>query len=282
MPDGEFIESLYQHMSGVEVLQDIPSAEHVAAFSLPENTKVQIEDFERFQPRPRRKRGKAVLKDLASFISYVCRYAEPGTIVYADPDNKRFTAILNGHEPYLLGTDDELATGKPGWGDHIASFEPRWTPGWTAWTSHAGSYLDQQSFADHLVDRLAEIVEPDGAEILEMVRSFHVHSEARYERVLDAGSDRIQFSYVENDVAGSVTVPTKLRLHLAPFDGAEPVDVMARLRWSRPTHQKPTVTFKWDLGEEPRRIIDAAITAMSAQIAEQLPGVPVLGGSFAG
>lgn len=108
-------------------------------WAIPDGYKLEMKDFAADAPEPARKRGIASMRDVDSFIAYAKRHAGVGTVVWVD--DLRLTGILNGHAG---------GNGLPGWGDHLVTFEPKYTPAWTAWIAFNGHWQSQGEFAQFL------------------------------------------------------------------------------------------------------------------------------------
>lgn len=231
----------------------------------PEGYKSELVNLEQYEAHPRMKRGLATLRDLDSFISYLVIHGDSGTAVYRD--GKAFRAIIDGHSAETAG-----------WGHHVAEFQPKWTPGWTAWTGFNSHWLSQDDFANFLSDRIPEIAEPAGAVVHEAVMNLRLHWEATYERAIQPSNDFVQLRYTEEAKGGEFKVPAQFTLCVTPFDGAEPVTVGARLRFAKPD-EKGRVRFQYILGEEAQQALDAEFARMEERIAGEA-SVPVFRGSF--
>lgn len=235
---------------------------------LPPGYSSEILDLEKYAAHPRRKNGKVILRGIGSFMEYVGRHKGPGTAVYRD--GRRFTAILDGHEPGL---------GLAGWGGHTAMFEPLWTPGWTAWSGFANKAIPQEDFARFLEDRIPEIARPDGAVVFEAVANLRLHWEARYERVINPSVDYANITFVEEEKAGQFRVPTTFDLVVVPFEGADALAIEGvRLSVSRP-NQNQKLTFTYRLPESADRAVDRLFTERLADVRESV-GVDTYWGTF--
>lgn len=177
---------------------------------------------------PVRKTGQVTLTEAVSFAAYVNDHkVEAHTEVWADRDHGRLVAVLNGH-----ARRDPAA----GWGDHRATLELRFTPAWKAWTAINGRQLPQAEFADFLEDNLPDVVEPDGAALLEVATSIQATVGAVVKSAIRTDNGEVQVRYEEQvegkaGRAGDLTIPTRIALRLTPFEGGEPYRVEARLRW---------------------------------------------------
>lgn len=177
---------------------------------------------------PPRKTGAVAFTEHASLSRYVNHHGEPeATELWADRDAGRIIAVLNGH----LAEDDTA-----GWGDHRATLTLRQTPPWREWTASSGHLVDQERFANFLEDHLGDIVDPDGAHLLEVATSIQANTGAAFKSAVRLDSGEVQFRYEETvdaraGRAGELTIPARITLALAPFEGVDPYKVEARVRY---------------------------------------------------
>lgn len=191
---------------------------------------VDLEDhLESRRETPRRKTGTFHAHTGDAFISYLEKHCLAQTEVWADLTSRSVTAVINAH--------DDVTSGDAGWGDHRLELKLQHTPAWQAWTKLDGAWLAQVQFAELLEERLQDVVEPDGATLTEVARTFRATKSVAFEsdRVLSSG--QVQLGYREEidakaGRAGNLDVPEKFTLGLAPFEGGKPYAVLARLRFS--------------------------------------------------
>lgn len=190
-----------------------------------EHVVVDIEaELAPYKAGPRRKQGKVELTTPASLGQYVNAHKVDGTEVFVDWRRRRAEAVLNDH-----GTD-------PGWGDHRAVLTLQATPEWARWTAKDSQWMSQGDFAEHILDTTADVVDPPAADLLEMAETFTATRSLQFSSGNRLKDGQRQLRYVETieaqaGVAGNVTIPDSILLLLAPFDGAEPVEMSARVRY---------------------------------------------------
>ena len=242
----------------------------VSYIVLPEGCKLQPIPESKDADGPRRKRGEFTFRDVASLVVYVQRQRNVSSLVYAD--GRRLIAVLNGHFPE---SEDVLGTG---WGDHRAVFEPKWTTAWTAWTGFDDQWQTQEAFAEFLEERIPDIAEPDGALLMETATNLRLRMDVVYEKAVSLANDTVQLTYREDmQAAGTIKIPERFSLFLRPFEGADLVEIHARLRIAKPdAHGK--VRFMFRLGERVQRVVDEAFDAMAEEVQRETD-VPVLKGT---
>lgn len=204
--------------------------------------RVEILDLEEKLPSPWRKRGSVTVFTAESLAHYVNDHRVPGTALYADVEQTRVVAIINGHEPNVGRLDDPdepaiaVEKGSAGWGDHHAALEVRHTPEWKHWASRDGQIGAQDEFALHVEHGLDEIREPAAATLLEMAQHFEASTSVNFRSVavLDNGQRGLLFDESIDAKAGrsgQIVIPKEFVLGLAPFEGSPEYKVVAHLRY---------------------------------------------------
>lgn len=197
------------------------------AFVLPDNSRVHLVDTEEFEGAPRRPAGRTLtVRDEASLIA-LC--AELGTRVrvYADPVARVLTAVLN----------DDVDGSTPGWRDLRVTLGLVHTVEWKRWTDHDGKLLPQREFAEHIEECLSDIVEPVGADMLEIAQTLEATTRANFRSSVRLTDGQRQFLYNEDTSAsagqsGELVIPETFVLALRPWKGrGGRFRVEARLRY---------------------------------------------------
>lgn len=234
--------------------------EEVYSRILPAGATGQILDLEKYLPAPRRTHGMVALQAVDDLVRYVMRHDDPAsTTLWVDETAHVVCAVLNDHT-------QERAQ----WGDHRARLALRLTPEWKHWTSKDGELLNQIAFAEHIEDGLMEIVDPPGAEMLEVAQSIQGSRNADFSQAHRLSDGNIGATYMETTSAkagqrGEIEIPERFTLAIAPFLGEEPVELRARLRWRlRDAHLE--LGYKL---ERPDRVIRDVIDAIADRLSKQ-------------
>lgn len=237
--------------------------------------KHELIDVERFAPSPRRKQGHVTLRDGMSFVQYVLAQKTPSTVIFADAN--KLTAIFNHHEPNRQTPDETIMPDlTAGWNDQRADFEMKFTPSWTAWTGFDDTWLGQKDFAEFLEERIPDIAEPAGADLLEIVRTLQIKVETNWQNVITLQHDGVRMTFTDDVSTGDLIVPDQIKLVLTPFDGSQPVGITARIRFSKPDGNG-RVKFMFRLGEIVQQTLDDALEQIAKTVTEST-GVQVLMG----
>lgn len=189
---------------------------------VPPGYRHDIVDTERFNERPSRRKRSVIVTRTSALVDYLRRFVVPTDC----------TLYVNPQTPGVVGVLDDTE----GWRDDRVCLQWRQTTGWVRWSNASGKMLDQETFADLIEEGLTEIAKPSGADLLELAQSIHATTDARFSSDRRIVSGQVQLSYVEtiNATAGSdgkMTIPAEITLVLAPFEGAAPRTITARLRY---------------------------------------------------
>ena len=187
----------------------------------------RVIDTDAYGWTPRRTVRDAVVGDVASLLSYLTAHGdrECGPEVWADRVRGEVLAILDPPG------DDGSA-----WCGHTITLRLRPSPEWTDWTASSGKLTSQEEFAELIEDRVADIVNPPGAEMLELAQSFHATNKVAFESssFLADGQRGLEFRETVDAKAGrggQLTVPAVFHLALRPWEGTVAFKVTARLRY---------------------------------------------------
>lgn len=201
--------------------------------SIPQGRELRELEIEKYLPQPRRKTGGVAFARADSFCPYVTRHSAPATdgraTLWADIDRLTVIAILNDH-----GDD-----GSRGWRDHRATLQLKATPAWKAWTALDREQLPQVAFAEFIEERITEIAEPSGADLLTIARSFQATKSADFRSDVRLDTGQVQLVWAETiegkaggaGAKGNIEIPSTFTLVMSPFEGYEPVTITARLRY---------------------------------------------------
>ncbi|MBB1512006.1 DUF2303 family protein [Tessaracoccus sp. MC1627] len=141
--------------------------------------------------------------------------------LWADIDRRTIKAVLDGNDGHRV---------------HTATLELRHSIEWTEWTSIDGKLVDQLAFAQFIEDHLSSIGAPDGAKLLEICQTLEARTKVDFKSSELLANGQRKFKYDETTEAkagqkGDLTIPAELTLVLRPFQGSEPVAILARFRY---------------------------------------------------
>lgn len=227
-------------------------------------------------PAPTAIRGRVEFHDGASFSEYVNRFKDAGTTVFADRTKLAFAAVLDYHVAHPTDSDPT----EPRWGRHRAGYAIQLTDEWKEWAGANGKEMNQLAFSSWFEDRIPDILEPAGAVIVELSRSFEAKKDVQFSGRINPDVGSVSLLYTE-DVSGvpregSIMLPRTFKLSIEPFQGAEKVTIDARIRF-RVTDGK--VMLRYELVRY-KHVLEDAFNEELADITAQLgEGTVILAGT---
>lgn len=236
---------------------------------IPSDAQLVQPDLHAWRSQPTRTRGTYCFSTAESLIDYVSRHANGDTTVWVDPGGK-VTALID---------DSGVGMEAAAWREHRALLTLEETPEWTHWLGGDGEMMSQEKFAEHIETGLDEIIEPDGATMLELAQNFHATTGATFRSStrLASGEQRLQYDEevkATAGAAGDLTVPTRFLLGISPYTGEDPYKLAARLRF-RVTSGRLTLGYLLDKPEAVRRdAIETIAQRLREHFAHTYVGTP--------
>lgn len=228
---------------------------------------------------PVRPRTTAKLRDAASFVAYWKQHVTPQANVYATTTNSTFTAIFDDH--LRTGQAEDLVTANTASRGNHREFRATLTlnhsPEWTTWKGNDRKKFNQLQLAEFLQDNLPDVINPSGAELLEIALNFEASQTSKFVSAhrLENGNGALQF-VTENDAKGEVKLPAEILLNIPVYERGEPVAVSARLRYR--IDKNAGALAIWYEMVRPHKIVDAAFGKTWDAITEGC-GVTILHGT---
>lgn len=212
-----------------------------------------VQDLEAYYERPRAKRGVVKMAEPKSFVAYFNRHKDDASTIFCQRAGAKFVGVLDDH-----GEDPKQAA----WGKHRVELSLEYTPAWRRWKQFNKHALAQLEFAEFLESNAVDVVEPAGADLLEMALHLEQHRTVEFKSVERLQDGQRNFLYDETlkgtTRSGQVTIPERFKLVLAVFEGGDPNDFYARLRYRV---KEGVVSFWYEIErieEMEREAIDAA------------------------
>ena len=227
----EKIKSMAVIALGPDRLGDVEIGQ-IREYVIPEGYRLERSDLTTLAPQPRRTKGVATLHDERSFVEYMQRHMTPATVIFAELDENRVTAILNYHE-----AADGLQQGSPGWGDFRAVLKIEYSDPFREWFAFAKHPVSQIDFAYWLETHIPDVREPDGAELLQIVRHLRITRNVSFERVehLATGQvTKLELSVKDRAAGGGVgdiELPDMITIEMPIFQSGEPEMIPVYLRY---------------------------------------------------
>lgn len=182
---------------------------------------------ERFATPPR-KTGIVKLHDEASFQDYWARQHTEESAIYGSTSPGQFVAIMDDHGA------------KPGFREHRAVYALKHSKEWLEWTGRHNQKFDGTvAFAEWLENHIPDIINPEGARMLEIALNLRITQNAAYSKAVRLADGNTEFAYtnaVEGATSiqgGQVRIPDQFVIAIPVFEGigAERYQVEARFRY---------------------------------------------------
>lgn len=190
----------------------------------PDNFKVH--EFPHLRDNPIRIEETTVHTTAQSFIDYYNQYANDASAIFIDEINSKFLAILDYHDKPVMA----------GWKKHKSFFYLSETPEWKTWNDNNKKAMSQEEFGRFIENALPEILDPTGADMLEIALSIQAKTEVKFSKAtrLDNGQTQLAYNEVIDGKAGingQLKIPEKFTIGLKLFRGGQPYKLDARLRY---------------------------------------------------
>lgn len=187
-------------------------------------TGFEVRSLEHLLASPARKRAVVTVRDVASLLGYLKAHDEGRTAIFADDTALHVFAVIDYHRP-----------AGPGFGEHVVSLQLERRPEWKTWLDANKRAMNQAAFAQFVEDNLPDIAAPEGAVVLEVVRTLEARKKVNFlssVRLQDGNRELIFEEQTDASAAkGTLKVPEVFTLGLQPFRGAGKYRIDARLRF---------------------------------------------------
>lgn len=196
-------DSLAEHLPkpqviGATSISVVDTVQHVA---IPKGFTLADIDVEKYLQNPRRAKGTAILNTAESFIDYVKRYQDSGTVVWCNFDPQTFTlafqAVFDDHQKSLAG-----------WRGHRAKFTPATSAEWRAWKAMDLKPMKQLEFAEFIERNSKDIAPADGfptdLAMLKMATELEINGEKRIKSIVRIQGGGTRLDYVNDDDANTI------------------------------------------------------------------------------
>lgn len=206
-----------------------------------------------------------------SFVAYWRRYADNDSVIFVDDKAHTVNAVFDYHGD----------GGEPEWCRHKMTMSLLATPEWAKWRQNSGKRLGQVEFAEFIQDNMTDVVNPDGATLLEIVTNLSNHRTAKFASNIRLDNGQVQFTYEEElkgaATAGQVSIPQEFELGIRPFARCASYSVGARLRY-RVTDER-ALTIWYEIKRPERIEVDAFDSVLNELIEKIGAAAPMFYGS---
>lgn len=204
------------------IATDVPGLTYVAGATAEHGVQVEAIDVRKDLPFPMRQSGTVGLSSVESFITAVKRRGTSnGTTLWASEKKLAIEAIFNDVEPDSVG-------GLAGYRDDRALLKLEPHEDLIALITLSGELLPQEQFGDKLEELIHLVVDPDQADLLEIIDSVRMTTGSTFEQAIDRSNGEQTLSYREDNQvtagrASNLTVPKTITFGVPFFEGADDV-----------------------------------------------------------
>lgn len=219
--------------------------------------------------------GTRLVTDVPSFLAELDRYSlQPElSTLWGDETKGRVEAIYNDHNVDGAGLRDNRLR-----------LELRADQDWVAWHQLSGKYLPQIEFGDAVEELLHTVVDPDQADLVEVIDSIRATSKGVFESAVDRsnGSQALEYRMETTATAGAagrasrLEIPKTVTLAIRPWEGLDTYRVEGWFRFN-PDGGRLSLAIKL---KPTRNVLRAAWADVIEQIEQHLGGKPVLATRF--
>ncbi len=263
MMDRSALEFLHEHVKSFETLVDTDSESQLVAHPVT----VAIESLERYQARPNQIDQVVKLASTDSFCEYIERFGDEDASIFLNVDDAFFKAMLDYH-----------GAGEASWCRHTASFSPKKSLEWRAWTNLHGQRINQVALAHFIEERISDIQAPAPGEVLQAALEFQSNENLVLgsSHNLDDGS--VRFTFTKDNVSKTVDFPHRIQIGIPVFENEEPEELAVRIRYK--VDGDGALVFVVSLVKDPKMIVRNRLLAMAASIRKLCQGKHVYEGSL--
>lgn len=191
------------------------------AIVAPTDFRVHVYGHEGLEPIRDRIVASPVFHDGDSLAAYAARFKTSDTLLVGDINKSTMVVKLDYH-----------GAAAPAAVDHTATWRVQHSEEFAEWSKLNGKLIEQGEFLRFLEEHASDIVSPEPASVLELVRDFSAMKSVKFQssKRLDNG-DRALVYQEETGTKSGVTIPQKLRFHMPIYWGEEAVNFEAWFRY---------------------------------------------------
>ncbi len=182
--------------------------------------------------------ARPVFDAAGSLAAYANRFTGPNSVLFADIDKGQVIARLDYHGRSDAPKEGDPCLGAPKQDRHLATLQLRETEEFREWSQFCGVgedgpvFWDQGAFAAFLDENRVDVVDPDGAELLEIVKDLQTAQASNFTGKVDLTNGDATFKFeTDTQEVQRVKLPKTVWLNLAIYGGEDPVSIECALRW---------------------------------------------------
>lgn len=256
MIDQSALQYLFQHLEGYTPIKGANSASQLV--TIPKDS--EIASLERYQAEPNDIRQHAALSSCASFCDYVNRFKDDQTSIYLNVEGGTFEAVLDHHGREV-----------PRWGRHKASFAPKRSLEWRAWSAIHKRSISQIELAHFIEERLDDIVEPEPNEMLKAALDFQANEKLALASSTNLDDGSVRFSFQKDNAVRSVTFPHRIAISIPVHENEPRTPLEGRIRYK--VDGDGVLQFTFSFVDNPELVLRNALLGIADRIRSDTKGL---------
>lgn len=221
----------------------------------------RIQNLDYLRDAPSRIKADFKAESLESFIAYIEKFKNLKTALFCSQKHTWLRAIIDYH-----------ANNSPSWATHHVAYAPELSPQWKNWIFYSAKWFSQESFANFIENNLSDIVQPSGAELLEIASSLEAKKSTDFKSAIRLKDGTSELSFMDT-LQTKVAVPAKIILGISPFENSRNYMLSARLRYRI---KENDLEFCYLL-DRPEKILEEEFKSMLMELESQTGIEPYLG-----
>lgn len=241
--------------------------------------------------RPRRKKGRATIHDLESFIEYANRFKNDESVIFANANTPSLSVVFDYHQ-----TTEEEAESLAGHKEHRATYIFPHSDEWKKWVEICGEWVSQEQLGEFLDERIVDVSDPSNLagkaksicellglscaspnRLLELARGLTVHVGAQVKNVVNTGTGECTMHYSDehtDEKGAPLKIPGIFLITIPVFDQGPAYQIAVRLRYRLNRGQ-----VTWSLQLQQHQMMLNHAFGEACQAAATTTGLPLFKGA---
>lgn len=172
------------------------------------------------------------LQTVSSMISYVNRFKNDDTVIFADIKNNRVIAVIDYHKAPGKNPDDTVIEPRARLGTHSAILHLPFSQEWDTWMGTNERLMKHVEFASFLEENAFDVAKPAGADLLELCRDLQVKQDSHFHSSIRMG-DTASISFSKDEDAttkDNMVLPVSFELSIPVYFGEANIPLLAFMR----------------------------------------------------
>lgn len=181
-----------------------------------------LHGLEKYLPGPVSLRRTLKTETVESFMDYYKKWHNPESELFASRGDVRVLGMLDEHK--IASTYFSRCA-------HKVVYTCPLSREWDAWTRHDRRKMTQVEFAEFLEDRVLDVVEPPGADLMTLASQLRIIRKAAFGSSTVLATGEMSFAYSQENDTGTVEIPAMITLALPVFMNGTNYKIQARFKY---------------------------------------------------